>query len=375
VILDWDKRSPLPDGRCIHNPHVDVELWDRTGTGDAAVLAALTELSSLLVGVDSGPLHVAGATTTPTIAVWTRHHPLHYFALADHVTHLVPEKHRELLRGDRDVGEAYFREHYRSSTYAHLAEDLVARVQNALKDPSGELIYARNFWIRSNNAEQDLVVVKDIAEDDSYRVGEFPVEGPVVVDVGAHIGCFCHQLHQRHPGARILAVECCPENIPALTKNVGGFATVVQAAVTYERDVALLNAVYPNCVTTGGSTVIARAALERQLGEGLVGQQPDGTSGNQYWADFRSMTTLTLEDIVSRYGLQRIDILKLDCEGSEFSILQNTTSLDRIGLIVGEYHGRERFLKLVANRFAGWELRILKDGELGTFWLSGGQRP
>jgi hypothetical protein len=54
--------------------------------------------------------------------------------------------------------------------------------------------------------------------------------------------------------------------------------------------------------------------------------------------------------------------------------LENTTSLDRIGLIVGEYHGRERFLKLVADRFPSWDLQTLKGGELGTFWLNGGRR-
>jgi hypothetical protein len=68
--------------------------------------------------------------------------------------------------------------------------------------------------------------------------------------------------------------------------------------------------------------------------------------------------------------VERIDILKLDCEGSEFSILGKTASLDRIGLIVGEYHGKEKFRQLIADRFAGWELRVLRDGELGTFWLA-----
>ena len=34
------------------------------------------------------------------------------------------------------------------------------------------------------------------------------VAAPVVVDVGAHIGCFSKRLHQRHPSARIVAVEC-----------------------------------------------------------------------------------------------------------------------------------------------------------------------
>jgi len=369
IILDWDHRSPLPDGKRIHNPRVDLELWDGMGTGDAAVLAALTELSTLMVGVDSGPLHVAAATTTPTIAVWTGHHPLHYMALADNMIHLVPENHRELLRGNQNVGEIYFRDHYRYQTYSDLEDTLVATVEQRLKDATSALVYTRGFWIRSDNAQQDLVVVKDIVEDDSYQVAQLPMPRPVVVDVGAHIGCFSKKVHQRNPLAEIIAVECCPENIPALNKNIGGFATVIQAAVTYEKDVALLNAVYENCVTTGGSVVLPRSALQQRVRQDGLKEQPVNVPNQPYWADFRRVTSLTLEDILQSHGLDHIDILKLDCEGSEFSILDNTTSLDRIGLIVGEYHGRERFLKLVARKFSDWKLRILKDGELGTFWL------
>src|SRR5207253_1057251 len=40
VILDWDFRTPLADGKRIHNPNVRCELWGGTGTGDAEVLAA-----------------------------------------------------------------------------------------------------------------------------------------------------------------------------------------------------------------------------------------------------------------------------------------------------------------------------------------------
>jgi Glycosyltransferase family 9 (heptosyltransferase) len=125
VILDWDYRTPLADGVRIHCPDQRAELWHRTGTGDAETLAALIEQATLLVGVDSGPLHVAGATTTPTLGVWTRHHPLHYFAHADNVTHLVPRNHGELLRGDRAAGEAYFGGHYRFEAYDDLEVHLV----------------------------------------------------------------------------------------------------------------------------------------------------------------------------------------------------------------------------------------------------------
>ncbi len=210
----------------------------------------------------------------------------------------------------------------------------------------------------------------DIAERDAYRIDELPLPQTIVVDVGAHIGVFSKRFHQRNPLARIFALECCPENIPALKKNVGDFATVIQAAVTYEKDVALLSSVFPHCVSTGGSAVLGRDALKRRIQSGELCQDPGRRMQGEYWADLRPLKTLTLEAILRAYDLDRIDVLKLDCEGSEFSILGNTSSLDRIGVILGEYHGKEEFLKLVAARFSAWKLRMLSDGPLGNFWLT-----
>ena len=56
-------------------------------------------------------------------------------------------------------------------------------------------------------------------------------EGSVFLDVGAHIGCFSKRLYSRNPLARVVAVECCPENWPALEKNAGGFATIRRLTV------------------------------------------------------------------------------------------------------------------------------------------------
>jgi ADP-heptose:LPS heptosyltransferase len=135
VILDWDRRTPLADGKSIHNPDAKSDLWDGTGTGDAEILAALIDQSCLMIGVDSGPLHVAGAVSTPTIAVWTSHHPLHYFGLADNVIHLVPEQHSRMIRGDRPAAQRFFEKNYHSKTYKDLWECLSQTVKERLDAP------------------------------------------------------------------------------------------------------------------------------------------------------------------------------------------------------------------------------------------------
>ena|GEM_PF-772516 len=130
VILDWDRRSPLIDQQAVFNPGADHPLWGGNGTGDAEVLAALIEASTLMIGIDSGPLHVAGATTTPTLGVWTRHHPVHFFDMAPHVRHLVPTQHRSLVSGNAAV--EFFERHYLHDVYTDLTVELLAHVESQL---------------------------------------------------------------------------------------------------------------------------------------------------------------------------------------------------------------------------------------------------
>lgn len=94
MVLDWDHRSPLPNNKSIYCADADNGLWGGHGTGDANRLAALIANCSAMVGIDSGPLHVAATTSTPTIGVWTEHSPCRYFDFSD-VLHLVPKNWRQ----------------------------------------------------------------------------------------------------------------------------------------------------------------------------------------------------------------------------------------------------------------------------------------
>lgn len=223
------------------------------------------------------------------------------------------------------------------------------------------LIRSGEFWIRADNVEQDLFVVRDIFEEDAYRtrlLGNNAGPQEVVIDIGAHIGTFARLWHQKNPQARIICVEACPENLGALQANVGDFAQVVHAACTYETaELMLLNAVRPDCESTGGSVVVPRSERETS---------PLRQEGYKYWNDFRALPKVTLEELMSSFGLDHINILKLDCEGSEYSILGKTTSLDRIRIIVGEYHVRSRWDEFRRRRLPGWDYGHMQDaGERG----------
>jgi hypothetical protein len=87
------------------------------------------------------------------------------------------------------------------------------------------------------------------------------------------------------------------------------------------QDVALLNAVYKDCVSTGGSIIVPRDELSRVAAEtALVPTLRVGTDAldalrrdpknparvqlGEYWPDFRPVKTLTLEELMRDHALQ-----------------------------------------------------------------------
>lgn len=130
IVFDWDARSPLPDEQWIFCPRRDNLLWGGRGTGDAETLAALISQLRIFVGIDSGPLHVAGATRTRSVAIWTYHHPAQYFDLAGNVMHCVPNRITEMAI--HPEVDAYFRKTYCWQEYQSVGVDIPAFVADLL---------------------------------------------------------------------------------------------------------------------------------------------------------------------------------------------------------------------------------------------------
>lgn len=205
--------------------------------------------------------------------------------------------------------------------------------------------------------EQDRGVVNEVIVGDSYKLDIrhlMPLRESFVIDVGAHIGTFARIWHMRNPAAKIVCVEVCPENWPILEVNTALIATVEHAACTYESaPIILHNSILDEGNATGGSYLTL----------------PDSPVTSLYWKDTRPIRKVTLEQLMQKYGFPRIDCLKLDCEGSEFSILEHASCMDRIGFICGEYHGRERWERLIARKFTDWSYCHLGGDQFGLFHL------
>lgn len=217
------------------------------------------------------------------------------------------------------------------------------------------LVFHRGFWLRKDYRVCDSAITRDVAENDCYRLCELPppeIGKPYrIVDVGAHIGAFTATSRRFCPWARIYAVECNPANIEALTVNAIGVeankGAVIQAACTYLSRPVLLSTIFPGTGNTGGSGIATKEAtcLRSDVGE-----------HGPYRLDESRLATITLDQLCGACGGE-IDLLKLDCEGSEFDILENARCLDSIRHIVGEWHeSNAKWDALRADLFAnGWD--------------------
>lgn len=152
-----------------------------------------------------------------------------------------------------------------------------------------------------------------------YRLPKEFDAGDVILDVGVHIGSFCHAALVRGAG-EVFGVEADAENFRCAERNLADFGDRVAL-----RNVAAWRS------DQGPTTLVFHPGDEVNTGGGNVG-----------WADAgRKVPAIPFDDLVRRAtggGRRRVRFLKIDCEGSEFPILLTSRTLHLIDEIAGEFH-------------------------------------
>ncbi len=189
--------------------------------------------------------------------------------------------------------------------------------ETVLRSRSGlKLAIRHNFW--------DAVIVQEQFLDRDY-VREFRVpEGrlPVIVDIGSYIGDFALWCAQEF-GARVVAYEPTAENFAMLTKNIDLNPHIVERVTAVNRGVAAVSCVEANVQVIGREI---HASTEMY--------------GVGHSAECRQFQCDTLTELLDRHAIGDVDLLKVDCEGGEYSIFLSTpvATYDRIKAIVYEWH-------------------------------------
>ncbi len=147
------------------------------------------------------------------------------------------------------------------------------------------------------------IVLREIQDD--YKLAEMGFQpGDQVIDIGAHVGVVSCYIAKNYPGTLIYAFEPVQENFERLALNLE------RNGIGKERVRA-----FPLGVTGDGREIT------------LVG---DGRGNSGGWSaagvhssivEQRTARSTTLEQILLDNAIDRVKLLKVDCEGSEYEIL------------------------------------------------------
>ena len=158
------------------------------------------------------------------------------------------------------------------------------------------------------------IVSHEIKRD--YKLDDLNVKaGDYLIDVGAHKGVVSSYLAKKYPQATVLAFEPVKENYAALLENL-------------KRN-NITNVIAENmAVTKDGRPV--------QIS---IAESDNSGSGNIFSNGGVMVQSITLEDVFKLYNIERLPLLKIDCEGSEFEILGSANGLlKRVDVLRGEFH-------------------------------------
>lgn len=165
---------------------------------------------------------------------------------------------------------------------------------------------------------------KECFLDEVYYKG-FPQgkisNNPIVIDVGANVGYFSLFSLVRYPKAKVFSFEPMPMNFELLKKyrdeNKNLDFNPTNRAMSGEKGHITLQYDASDSFTTSASI------FDTSIG-----------------SDTLKVETVTLEDVINENQLEKIDLLKLDCEGSEYSILYGASEavLEKVKALTIETH-------------------------------------
>jgi FkbM family methyltransferase len=181
--------------------------------------------------------------------------------------------------------------------------------------------YPKNFRhpIYLRRGASDFPTFESVLQQRCYDIN-YGFSPEIIFDCGANIGLTTIFYANRFPNAKIIAVEPEPANFELLKKNTASYPNVrLYQAGLWNKTTSL--------------------KVENK-GYGawgfMVSETPDGTPG--------AIQAVTISDLMRQQQCEKIDILKIDIEGSEKELFENNYDawLPKVKTLVIELHDRMR---------------------------------
>ncbi|ENX56505.1 MULTISPECIES: FkbM family methyltransferase [Acinetobacter] len=177
------------------------------------------------------------------------------------------------------------------------------------------------FSVKLRMPSSDVWVYKQIFVDDEYKF-DVIIEPKVIVDAGANIGLTSIYFSEKFPNTTIIALEPERNNFNLLCENIKNYPNIIPLeAALWDKNTRI------NLCNAG-------------LGDwGFMTEDLNHESKNMKIE--HDVQAFTVNDILSKYNLDKIDILKIDIEGAEKEVFFDTSTwINQVDALIVELHDR-----------------------------------
>jgi FkbM family methyltransferase len=157
-------------------------------------------------------------------------------------------------------------------------------------------------------------MIEQVYNQDEYNIRKMDFEdGDVVIDIGANVGAVSLYIAKKYPNVKIFSFEAHPINYKNLIRNINyNNITNIMAynlAVSHTDNNLVNITLSPN--NTGSSSIFKSSEKDNKF------------------LNF-DVETISLDTIILKNDIKKIKFLKIDCEGSEFDILENYKQMNSV---------------------------------------------
>lgn len=186
----------------------------------------------------------------------------------------------------------------------------------------------------------EIFVYEEYCPDENFKIKK----GYTVIDIGANIGVFSIYCKD---AKKVYAFEPVSENVKILKENLS--KNSIKNVEVIDKAVSSKNSSRKIYITEdmGSHTLIKNFQNPKEM---------------------RMVRTTSLENFIKKNKINKVDFLKIDCEGSEFEILYSLSKeifkrIDRISMEVHKF-GKEADYNKLADflRKMGFKIKKTKEG-------------
>jgi len=189
--------------------------------------------------------------------------------------------------------------------------------------------------INFNSVEYDITINRDDASGEGciteiinrneYCLDKFMnLKNKIILDIGANVGLATIILAKQNPESIIYSFEPFENCFNILLQNIENNKLVNVVAIKKAvSNISTTKTFYSYDGMTGGNTLCSNLELfEKEFKK----------------INYENIDVLGFNDFLQNYKIEEIELLKIDCEGSEYDILYENPFIKNIKNIVGEFH-------------------------------------